>query len=263
MECDLTNRTKTIEDYLSEQLSVEEQKAFDEHLFNCDICFQELNFKEKVVNLVRDEGNILFKKYLKKKKKKDEGFFQIVADKFPTIIRNKQKRWIFASVTVCILMISIILIFKPFTPHSGSDELFKIEPFPYLKPHTLEDLMAAEKKFFEGMEYYQRDEFAEAGLKLQEALAENQQLVEAYFYLGVCYFFQDQSDQAIINLKIAIEQKPNSEKAYWFLGHLYYKMGETQNAITEFQKVADLGQKRYSLKAKKIINSLTRDRKER
>lgn len=69
MKCDYQNREGTIAEYLMNQLSDEETAKFQEHFFNCDICFQELKLKRAAVNLIKTEGEVLFKDYLEGERK--------------------------------------------------------------------------------------------------------------------------------------------------------------------------------------------------
>ncbi len=64
MQCAKKNRNELIEDYLAGGLSNKEKEAFEEHFFNCNTCFQELRLRQEVVDLIKDEGKVLFESYL-------------------------------------------------------------------------------------------------------------------------------------------------------------------------------------------------------
>ncbi len=57
MQCAKKNRNELIEDYLAGGLSNKEKEAFEEHFFDCNICFQELRLRQEVVDLIKAEGN--------------------------------------------------------------------------------------------------------------------------------------------------------------------------------------------------------------
>ena len=60
MECDLKDRDKLIAGYLTGKLSEEEARNFEEHYFQCEVCFNELRAAEEAVNLIEKEGNSAF-----------------------------------------------------------------------------------------------------------------------------------------------------------------------------------------------------------
>jgi len=64
MNCEIKNREKTIDDYLTGLMTEAEKEAFDEHCFECETCFQELSFKEEAIRIINKEGDSIFKKYL-------------------------------------------------------------------------------------------------------------------------------------------------------------------------------------------------------
>ena len=56
MECNLKNRSELIADYLMGNLSEDKAKAFEEHYFQCEICFDELKAAEHAIELIKQEG---------------------------------------------------------------------------------------------------------------------------------------------------------------------------------------------------------------
>lgn len=57
MKCGLKNRYELIELYLAGELSDNEAKEFEEHYFQCNICFNELKVAEEAINLIEREGS--------------------------------------------------------------------------------------------------------------------------------------------------------------------------------------------------------------
>jgi hypothetical protein len=66
MACDLADREKKLEDYFSDALSEDEREKFEEHFFNCDVCFQQIKAREEISELIKEEGESLFAGYLEK-----------------------------------------------------------------------------------------------------------------------------------------------------------------------------------------------------
>lgn len=60
MACNLKNRNKIIADYLTYELSEQEMLAFEQHYFQCKVCFEELKLCERAINLIKDEGETVF-----------------------------------------------------------------------------------------------------------------------------------------------------------------------------------------------------------
>ena len=64
MECTIKNREKQIENYINNLMNEHEKEEFEKHLFECDQCFNETRITAASINLIREEGNELFSKYL-------------------------------------------------------------------------------------------------------------------------------------------------------------------------------------------------------
>jgi hypothetical protein len=60
MTCDLKNRNEIIADYLTDELNEQDMLAFEQHYFQCKVCFQELKLCERAVNLIKHEGEAVF-----------------------------------------------------------------------------------------------------------------------------------------------------------------------------------------------------------
>ena len=63
--CGIQHREETVDAYLTERMSETERMAFEEHLFYCDTCAEDLHFKEKlakVLSFKKDEESLKGKK---------------------------------------------------------------------------------------------------------------------------------------------------------------------------------------------------------
>jgi len=113
MKCELSNREQLIEDYVTGSLSQEEMDAFDEHCFNCDICFEELRLKEEMAALIKAEGKTIFSDYLAKQKVKRVGFVRSLIDKLPRLNLEWQiPQWVYAPVAVGAVAVVCFFIAK-------------------------------------------------------------------------------------------------------------------------------------------------------
>ncbi len=252
MECKISQQKNMIERYLSGALSPEEKEGAEEHLFNCEVCFEEIQLREEMSKLVKEERQILFADYLQtqqaevKKGVYSPGFGEMLVNLFS----NKQRKWALATVVLAVVAVAIFIIINP-VPHSPIAQLYETEPFPFVKP-SIRGANSGQKLFFESMEYYELQDFKMVAEKLENALETNPELKDAYFYLGVSYYLQNDLDKALENLIIDTENNPNAEKGHWFLGHTYLKKNAMGKALQQFEIVAELQQKIYSQRAQEL-----------
>ena len=64
MKCSDPERSELIDDYILGRLSEGERKAFELHYLGCDRCFQELAFRDNVVQTIRRKWATLRTEYL-------------------------------------------------------------------------------------------------------------------------------------------------------------------------------------------------------
>jgi len=133
MKCEITNRERLIDEYLSGALSDEEKESFDEHCFGCDVCFRELRLREEMAGLIRDEGEILFADYLEKRKTKKQGVFQTVLDKLSSFNLTYQPRWVYATASVAVIVLCVVIYRTAFLPGNGDRFSANFIPTPYLE----------------------------------------------------------------------------------------------------------------------------------
>jgi hypothetical protein len=107
MECKLKNRTDILSNYLTDELSEEEAKAFEEHYFQCEICFRELKAAEDAMNLIKEEGPPVLGAG-KPSRKNLRSIFQKLT--FPNL--SAPKRWGIAAVAAIVLIFLITSIYQ-------------------------------------------------------------------------------------------------------------------------------------------------------
>jgi len=56
MKCHLKNRDAVITDYVMDELSGDEARMFEEHYFECDVCFNDLQIARDAVKLIAQDG---------------------------------------------------------------------------------------------------------------------------------------------------------------------------------------------------------------
>lgn len=113
MKCELSNREQFIDAYVTGSLSQEERDTFDEHCFNCDLCFQELRLKEEMAALIKEEGKTIFSDYLEKQKVKRVGFVRSLIGKLPRLSWEwGTPQWVYATVAVGAIAVICFFIAK-------------------------------------------------------------------------------------------------------------------------------------------------------
>lgn len=60
MNCNFENREVFIEKYLRKELNESDQILFEKHFVGCDKCYSEVASTQHLIDLIQDEGNILF-----------------------------------------------------------------------------------------------------------------------------------------------------------------------------------------------------------
>lgn len=110
MKCEIQNSEQFIDAYLSGNISVQDKLKFEEHLFNCDTCSNEIMIREQAIDLIKKEGRVIFSEYIKHENR-------VPAKRYvPNILEMFQPRlkWenvlVYATLLIAIVLGSFILI---------------------------------------------------------------------------------------------------------------------------------------------------------
>lgn len=144
MKCNLQNRNELIIDYLSGELSGEKAKAFEEHYFQCETCFKELQIAEDALNLIEREGPEAFAAH----EHRQQNISQVTGSKVAFPHFSTRQRWgiaigaMAAAAAICLIIISQL--------PNGSDSLRlsgpNFEPNPYLEEWITESTRSEGEK---------------------------------------------------------------------------------------------------------------------
>lgn len=108
--CVLSHRDEIIDRYVTRELSEEARDAFDEHCFNCEICFQALTHREEFVRLIKTEGRTIFADVIAGRK---AAFgLQALIEKILHPGQLRPLEWAFAAVAALVIVAGGFLIFK-------------------------------------------------------------------------------------------------------------------------------------------------------
>ena len=141
MKCD---QYKLIDDYLVQTLSQEELESFDEHLFNCDECFREVVFREKIAHFIKEEGNIVFADYLAKQKTQKANIFRSLFKNFFHYILDGHKKRFYIPVAVGASIVLCLFIYNNLIPLIKNNKVAVISNFEDKPGLTMQSLPAEE-----------------------------------------------------------------------------------------------------------------------
>jgi len=105
MKCKNKIKEKVIDDYIMGVMPKEKKEAFEEHYFNCDVCFQALKLKEEAIAIIKDEGVSIFAKYLKSKSDEKRKSAHSRIPKFPQILPERLPAFVFATVVIIMALL--------------------------------------------------------------------------------------------------------------------------------------------------------------
>ena len=274
MKCDLPEQEKMIAAYLMNELSDEEVKKFQEHLFNCDICFNDVTLKRKAIRLIKKEGNVILQE-------SSPGWIRVPLELFTTLkytfFPNVKTGLVYAFIAVTIFTAIFVYdsdenkdILKTITYDKKVP--FQYEPGAVLRGQQGKNPEATNNfrhQFALAMLDYKDREYQSAIDKLEnlqqqaEALEadensknETSLFADYYFFLGVSHFALTRNPNTSLDTKIerkhlqaAINSLSKSEKlartmdAYsedkyrYFLGIAHGFSGHPQLAIEELKKI--------------------------
>ena len=253
-ECERTRSRELMDEYIRGELSEAQREAFEEHYFECDQCFEELQFREKVLGVIQERGESIFADYITKKKRMRESlgsrFFRRIFPKAPLW----RQGWVYAVVTTAIILILIPLLSNIFAPNKY-EHLADIKPYPFLLTGLRSGATEGERLFQEGMRFYTDGEYTQSALFLEKAVALNPGKVLTYFFLGVSLLMEDNTGRAIRYLEKATVAQPDSEIFHWYLGQAYLKKGDGEKARKTLERVRDLDGD-YRIRAEALIRKI-------
>jgi tetratricopeptide (TPR) repeat protein len=224
MDCALVERGDLAERYLLGRLSEEERTAFEEHYFECDRCFDDLERLRAIQAELADSTT-------------DD-----TAEVRQPRIRRKWFVGIGAAATLAALGIAL-QVFTP-SPQLAPEilDLARIDP-PVYEPVRLRGAAdEARQHFGNAMRFYSGGDYASAIPGLEKAADLDPSSPEYSFYLGACYLLTDLVSEGIASLGDTVDlgETPFLEESLLLIAKARLSTDDLSGSIEAFEEVTKL-----------------------
>ncbi|MCF7809987.1 hypothetical protein K9N50_03255 [bacterium] len=249
-------------------LNVDNQKLFEEHIFECAFCREELaefrqvaellsEHKDRLIEAIED-GELDYKEERLNEKQTRcfsdiiQGIKDFVNDVLDFAFRPKVLAPIM-SVTVVFL----VIYFGFITGENQSYEQFLIfEPLEYKQMILRSEATAeAENLFRQSMQSYNNGDYAAAANILMEAVKLDSANFKYKTYLGICYFLNKEPENALKMLTEAEHMTAFTlkDELHWYIFQSYLLNGDLTGADS-VRSLIKTSKEVYSAKADSIWN---------
>jgi anti-sigma factor RsiW len=263
MTCEEITQRELMERYLLGQLEQPERDAFDEHLFECEACFERL----QTLRAVRRELAATAGALRAEPERASRGWIW---------------KWAFVPTFATLVIVSVMVWPRVFqspdspgappatpagrpaggvgTPPSGQPpagqpssgqapsvgvslaELGRFEAPPYAAGSLRGSQDAAASRFREGMTQYARGDYRAAIAGLRAAARLDPEAAHASFFLGVSYVLDGQHDEGMRALRqtITLGDSPYLEEAHFYLAKTLLQRNDPVAARQELTRTTEL-----------------------
>ena len=258
MKCIDPKMKKLVSLYQFNMLGEDDKFSVEDHLLECDACFEEVYRLSSAVEIVEEKPEF-FLNALEPKVNyamRINSFYKQTMHKAKNLMKNflaalddLLKKPVIRIVIPVTIVAALLLIFVTPIKKNFSD-LAIIENASYLalKVRGLADEFSSTQHLYDqGMKYYQEKNYEQAIQKLNIFIKREKDNAYGHFYLGVSYLLTDEYKQGIKHLKLATElcEKQSKEilleKCHWYLGNAYLKNNDVDKAVKEFRNVIVIG----------------------
>ena len=242
--------SKLVAAYEFGMLPDEERAAFEQHVLECDACFQELERGAPVVSVLRERA-------------RDRA--ESLGEQRSRVVRP-QRRWAFrwparriAALAGAVAILAVV--FLPRLP-SGPADYRDFATFPREGPSsTLVRGLGAAGSVAElvevGLAHLDVGDFEQAELRFDAAVQRDSTSVEALYLLGLSRALQGESVKAVPSLEAAADLAPENllPKVMWTLANAYVKAGMLEEARVTLRRLA-AGTDEFAEKGRDLLERL-------
>lgn len=258
MKCIDPKMKKLVSLYQFNMLGEEEKFLVEDHLLECDSCFEEVYRLCPAIEIVEDKPEFflnalqpkvsiamritsLFKRTIYR-----------ITDLLKTIsgvvdgwLKNPAIKILVPVTVVALLLIAFVTPLK-----KNFSDLAIIENASYLalKVRGFGDKFSSTENLYnQGVKCYHEKNYDQAIQKLNVFVKRKKDDAYGHFYLGASYLLTKEYKKGIKHLESSAElcQKEGKEilleKCYWHLGNAYLKINEVDKALKEFRNVIVIG----------------------
>ena len=237
MTCRRIEGESLVERYLAGSLPNAERKAFEEHYFACDHCFEALEAARLARSALLDAGPAAFQ----------------VGSR-----RSSPRSWMWrvpvgiaAAIAVAVIGLKVAqrpdaTVYKPAASeprrNPNLELLARVDPPAYSAPKYRNAPNPDARRFAAAMENYVHGDYPATVLALRPLLAGSQGL-DALFFTAACHLLMGETDTAILKLLSVSEagdRSPYLEESYYLLAKAYVKTNRMAQARTNLERVVGL-----------------------
>lgn len=235
--------TKNVQAYLDGDLSDQEREVFEKELSTNKALQNELEIQKDFIAVLQSKEDIKLKKELLKDWQNIKSFPP--EEQLNTTIKAKEKSLVFylsRIAAIGLLLIGSWWIYHSFSKDTSADLLatqFLDEKYnaPTYTKNKLEEL---DENWKNAIGFYQKEQYKETGLAIEQIVAQGTETKEQQFYLGLSYLYQQEPnlDKAISYFQKLLN--PNSlfkEQAHWFIALAHLKNKDNAQAKQYFEKI--------------------------
>ena len=255
MTCDDVERHELAERYVLGRLEKDQQKAFENHYFNCSACLERLRIVEEACKALKVESP-------RPRAGRWRRVAAVLAGAAALVLalRATEDRWrdnLFVSPgpgsgTSPAPSGSPTLPSPPLPRSAGA-----VQPPRYTAPTLRSTPPEAQRVFREAMDPYSGGNCDDAVVGLRRAVQMDESLIQARFYLAVCELVLGHPESAEDQLHrvVAGGESPQLEDAHFFLAKARIQQGDVAGARQELTRVVAMkGQRREE--ARRLLEQL-------
>jgi len=258
MKCLDQKMKKLVSLYQFNMLGADEKLTVEDHLLECDACFEEVYRLSSAMEIVEEQPEF-FLDALEPKityamritncyKKTIHSLTNLTKNSFAIMDEWWRKPAIRILVPVTVVAILLLIFVTPIRKNFSELAIIENASYLALKVRGLADEFSSTQHLYDqGMKCYQEKNYEQAIQKLGTFIKRKKDDAYGHFYLGVSYLLTDEYKKGIKHLESASElcQKQSKEllleKCYWHLGNAYLKINEVDKALKEFRNVIVIG----------------------